>query len=310
MKGAATLKARRKWARARKGVALEDRAITLQTRSRYFNAVRKVMHLLESPGLDIDQKLYAWIQDAYEDGECVTYVGDMLSGLHHFAPWLRGELKSSWRLFRLWRRVEKPAQAPPLPEGIVVAMVGRCLELGQLDMAVAICLGFWGLLRTGELLQLTPAQVMLGGSDGVIQLGYTKTGLRKVQDENVVLQHRGTLLLCQTWKEIRMMERTMHLPILLDQGPGFRKAFKSLIDYFHLTQPFRPYSLRRGGATADFRAHGSMERTLIKGRWGSNHAARQYIQEGLSVLTTITLSKSQIQLLKHYAKIFIPFSSP
>lgn len=133
--GGAQLKAAR--AKKRAGIALEDRAITLQTRSRYYAAVMKVIPHLERSPLQPDEVVTQWIEDQYEEGECVTYVGDALSGLHHFAPWLKGSLKASWRLFRLWRRLEKPSQAAPLPESFVTALVGRLIELEDLDVAAA-----------------------------------------------------------------------------------------------------------------------------------------------------------------------------
>ena len=106
-------------------------------------------------------------------------MADTLSGLHHFAPWLKGHLQASWRLFRLWRRIERPTQAPPLPEQIAMAFVGRALELQNINLALGICLGFWGLLRTGELLDLYPWQLLIGTEDVIIRLGFTKTGLRR-----------------------------------------------------------------------------------------------------------------------------------
>eukprot|EP00438_Fugacium_kawagutii_P006407 Skav224260 [mRNA] locus=scaffold2636:134039:145536:- [translate_table: standard] len=294
----------------RKGIALEDRALAPSTRVRYYLAVRQVLPILERHPHSIDSRLSQWIEQRYLEGEAITGVGDALCGLHHFAPWTRGEIRSSWRLFRLWRRIEKPQQSPPLPEPFVEAMVGKCLEDADLDMAVALAMGFWGLLRTGEILQLTPAQILLGHSDIIIQLGLTKTGQRRQQDENVIVLHRGVWYLVQTFLQIRRQQRTMHLPIILGGGPQFRSQFAALTKFFTWSTPFRPYSLRRGGATADFRAFHSMERTLIKGRWGTSFAARQYIQEGLSVLTTIKLAPHQSQQIHKFARNFVPSTSP
>ena len=45
---------------------------------------------------------------------------------------------------------------------------------------------------------------------------------------------------------------------------------------------FQPYSLRRGGATAYFRATRNMEATLDRGRWASARVARIYVNDGLA----------------------------
>ena len=53
---------------------------------------------------------------------------------------------------------------------------------------------------------------------------------------------------------------------------------------------YKPYSLRRGGATEDFRQHGRLDRALLRGRWKGHTAARQYILEGMEVKTRLQRS--------------------
>ena len=49
-----------------------------------------------------------------------------------------------------------------------------------------------------------------------------------------------------------------------------------------LALSWRPYSLRRGGATAHFLEHGSLDKTAVRGRWPSTKTARIYINEAVS----------------------------
>eukprot|EP00438_Fugacium_kawagutii_P013230 Skav201216 [mRNA] locus=scaffold651:399549:400460:- [translate_table: standard] len=294
---------RRQRKKQRGGIALEDRGIANSTRVRYFEAVRHVLPLLSMPGSE-DEIIAAWVEEQYLEGEAITTISDTLSGLHHFAPYLRNTLCKSWRLFRLWRRIEKPKQAPPLPPSFTRALVARAIEIHDLNMAVCIALGFWGMLRTGELISLHPFQIMLGSHQAVVQLGATKSGLRRNQDENVVLEETSTLILLEEWMNYRLAQQTLDIPVY-PQGPQhFRENFAKLLKFFHSQGVFRPYSLRRGGATQDFKSHGQMERTLIKGRWASTGAARQYIQEGLSVLVRMKISTEQARLFQHYADLF------
>ena len=44
---------------------------------------------------------------------------------------------------------------------------------------------------------------------------------------------------------------------------------------------FRPYSLRRGGATYWFQRHQNLDRILLQGRWHTQKSARIYLNEGL-----------------------------
>ena len=302
MKRRAYAKLRAERRRKRLGVRLEDKGIIKSTYLRYYMAVRRILPVLETTKGNMDDQICEWIQERYADGDGVTSIADVLSGLHHFAPWAKGNLRGAWRLYRLWRRVEKPRQAPPLPESFTRALIGRCLELEDLATATALALGFWGFLRTGELLTVGCHQLLIGSKDMVVQLGLTKTGHRRQQDENVVITDPLTILLARTLLQIRKSQNRLGDPILSRGGTVFRETFRQHLHFFSFSQPFRPYSLRRGGATQDFRKYASMERTLVKGRWNTSQAARQYIQEGLSVLTTLQITPSQKSLVPTYAK--------
>ena len=66
--------------------------------------------------------------------------------------------------------------------------------------------------------------------------------------------------------------------------PEFRKLLKELVEGLGLKEAgYKPYSLRRGGATGDFRRHGSLDRATVRGRWRSSASARIYITEGVEM---------------------------
>ena len=58
---------------------------------------------------------------------------------------------------------------------------------------------------------------------------------------------------------------------------------------------FRPYSLRRGGATHWFAKHGSLDRVIVLGRWQAQRTARIYINEGLAVMAEMAIPKAQLR---------------
>ena len=271
--------------------------MTLKTRIRYFVAVAAILPSLEKTQDDIDDFLIEWIDKQYVSGASITSVADSLSGLHHYLPWSRGKLKGAWKLYGIWRKLERPRQAPPFPVEVAKALVGRCIEMEDLRLALCLCLGFCGMLRTGEIFSVKFRHLLLGSENMIVRLGDTKTGLRRQVDENVIITDAPTRLIAQTLFDIGVSRHELVWP---ESKAHFRQAFKKLTAYFHLKDSFRPYSLRRGGATEDFRIHGLMERSLLRGRWGSSFAARQYIQEGLSMLTKLTLPPRSLALVAHY----------
>ena len=86
----------------------------------------------------------------------------------------------------------------------------------------------------------------------------------------------------------------------------FYELFTTAMKEFGLSSyGFRPYSLRRGGATAYFRATRNMGATIERGRWSSLRVARIYINDGIAKEVELRLSPSLLQpmLLKARALI-------
>ena len=85
---------------------------------------------------------------------------------------------------------------------------------------------------------------------------------------------------------------------LLPHGGGdFRKVFSSLLEELDISDwGFRPYSLRRGGATEHFRAFNSLSATAVRGRWASPKMARIYLNDGLATLAGFPFEKQHAKL--------------
>ena len=67
---------------------------------------------------------------------------------------------------------------------------------------------------------------------------------------------------------------------------------------------FRPYSLRRGGATAFYRATRNMPATIERGPWSTLRVARIYINDGLAKEIDLQFSTDQQARLLSRATIF------
>lgn len=221
---------RRHRRRKRKGLSLHDRAITTKTRIRYFIAVAAILPLLEKTTRDLDEFLVDWIDGEYQSGSSITSVADTLSGLHHFLPWSRGRIRGAWKLYGLWRKIEKPKQAPPLPVQVVGGLVGRCIAVEHLRLALCLCLGFWGLLRTGELFEVRLNHLLIQGNIMVVRLGETKTGLRRQVDENVIVRHAPSILIAQTVQELSFSRNELVWPL---SKAEFRNQFRHLVKFFN-----------------------------------------------------------------------------
>lgn len=293
---------------ARKGILLEDVGITSATLERYFTAVSRLSPILEkvSTEFELDEMISEWIQLEFEDGTPLHMVGDALSGLHHFEPFTRKRIPKAWRLYGIWRKFEVPCRAPPLTQEIALAMAGWCIDRAELIMAALILLGFHCLLRTGELLAIRPCDFILDHSGGVLSLPSSKSGICNNSKESVSIRDPCTIETVQAMLDLRFQQGFPNSPCWPFSGSAFRSLFRRILDGLGLGElNFRPYSLRRGGATYEMQTHGLMEKTLIRGRWRNSNIARLYICDGLAMLPALKMTLSAKFNVAKFSAIFV-----
>jgi len=290
--------------RQRKNIDLEDASLTDQTRTRYYTALRKLIpSLTDIDSFDIlDEKVCKWIRKMWKQGEPLLTIGDALSALHFFQPSTKRQIPHSWKLFATWRKVEIPARAPPLTAVLVRGISALALDRKQLALATCLMLAFPALLRTGEILALRGSDIMLGPDHGLLRLELTKSGRRHAVSEAISIHDEIVLTLLSSLLEMRKSQGCLEACLWDKSSQAFRQQFRKLCHDFGLDHlQFRPYSLRRGGATAYFQATLSMEATLLRGRWESSRVAKLYIKDGLSFLPSLKTTQVTKQMLaKHH----------
>lgn len=292
----------------RRAIDLRHAGITEATRDRYLAGLAMLLPVLTQIRslLHLDELTADWIQKCWEDGESIHVVSDALCGLHFFEPWTKKGIPTSWRIFATWRKLETPCRAPPLTAHLVYCMAHYAVAHRDLSFAALLLLGFFALLRTGELLSLRPEDLLVGPKQTIVSLFGTKTGQRNNAAEMVSFFDDFTTEVLIALLDQRKSLRTIKTPIWSFSGQHFRNQFKTYLKKFDLIKHnFRPYSLRRGGATWTFQQSGSMELALVKGRWGSSKVARVYIADGISHLPGMTHTKRALNMLDKWT----PFST-
>ena len=293
--------------RRRAHVDLEDAALSEKTKTRYYLALRKLLPYVEKSQhvADLDIWICKWIRSCWRHGEPLLTIGDGLSALHFYQPWTRRQIPHSWKLFSVWRRVEIPARAPPLTQRLVRSLAAYEMARNNLEMATCLLLGFHCLLRTGELLQLTCQDFMLGPTSGICALRFTKSGRRNAAQEAISITDLLTLEVLRQLLIFRKDTASDALPIWSASGSCFRLRFRTLMTLFSLQEHnFKPYSLRRGGATHVFQTSKSMEVALERGRWNCSRTAKIYISDALSYIPTIRMHDST----RHMCRSFFFFN--
>ena len=272
------------------------RELTVQpaTRKRYSKATDAFLQFLRSEGQPLprersklDPIVCDYIEHLWSSGAGRAQACDTLAGLQDLQPNLRNHLPGAWRLLKTWHINEIPNRAPPLPEHVLKSMVGWAFFRGHVTFGISLVVGYYTMLRTGELLGLRSSHMICtaGHRQVLISLGMTKGGKRHGAAESVILGYEPAVTLVKAWKA----KASVSAP--LSSSPArWRALFSECLEALKLdSYQFRPYSLRRGGATFWFGKHQSLDQILVQGRWHTQKSARIYLNEGLAVLATMQI---------------------
>lgn len=263
------------------------RARYSQAREAFYKWLKEEDIFLPHSAYQLDLVVSDYVEALWAQGKERTEGSNTLAGLQDLQPHLKGKLKMSWRLMKTGVTHEVPNRAPPLPLDCLYIMTGYCLFKKWDLFALSLLLGFHGLLRTGELLSLKAKHVTVTKPKGpaVISLGLTKSGKRQGAPESVTIHAEDVCRRLHQWKQTAAAES-----LLTGPSHQWRKRFNEILTAVELDNfDFRPYSLRRGGATHFFQKQGRFDALLILGRWNAAATARLYINSGLAVLAEITL---------------------
>ena len=298
------LRVQRKTKRAKLG-ALRDLVIKPVTRKRYARMVNEFFRWRRERKLgairterDMDRECARFLGYLWAEGEPKQKGADFVSGVQHYCEGMRKKLPRTWRWYGAWNRHEVGDHAPPMERKVALAIADIFWRWGFRRTAVLVLVFQHGYLRTGEALGLRKGDVVIGDTGkGILNLGVTKG--RRVEMVTIDDGPLGRLL-----EEVTLTLGSGEL--VSEMGMvEFRWRFKAAVRKLGLKRiGYKPYSLRRGGATEDFKEHGRFDRAMMRGRWRSVAAARVYILEGLAAYTRLRRSgKEEEEVLARGARM-------
>ena len=281
--------------------SLKGLTVQPRTRERYQGCLDKFVDWLAGEGLTLPKRAQAmdavvsdYLEFLWATGESKSTANNTLAALQDKEPGLKRRLAGSWRLLKAWSTAEIPHRAPPMTLQVLDAMCGWFVMKGMPIMALSLRVAFFGLLRTGELLNLKARDIFLPSPKGpaVLSLGLTKAGARQGAAESVTLHENSILPSLYRWKQ-----NSRPAEFLTPKPHQWRTLFSQALEALRLTPlEFRPYSLRRGGATFWFNQHGSFDRLLVQGRWAAAKTARIYLNDGFAQLADMTLPNTSLHV--------------
>ena len=184
-------------------------------------------------------------------------------------------------------------EAQPLPEAGAYAFATLAALVGDYDLAFVVVLGFCALLRIGEVMQLTPADLHFGMYyDGsrflLVQLRRTKSGLPGV--ERVVLTNQRVLSFI--YFLLQRNPRHPDVRIVSLSYLAITKRLAIMSSFFQYSVTFRSHSLRRGGATALLNHGFPFNDIALYGRWSSERSAKLYLRKAETLLISMACGRA------------------
>ena len=254
----------------------------------------------KTPILRINRLLVEFIQNLYEKSEGRSAAGyetakhAVLSVQVNF-PRFRGRLRQAWESVGSWG-LELPGRlrtAVPLPVLLCMSILSRVMAAetsGQdaylwLSCSVLCEVGFYGLLRPGELLRMRRGLVSLPGRATSLGGKFALIGIvspkrREMGKTQFAMVRNVNTTLWLAW----LCEGLSSYHLLWPASAfEFRKRMKLLASLLGLSHwKILPSSLRPGGATHFFSCSVDPDRMLFWGRWASLNSLKHYVQEMIS----------------------------
>ena len=214
-------------------------------------------------------------------------------------PELKDQLPRALRALVAWHRGEETSPAPPLPKRVAVAQAGYLFAIGEDEAAVCLLTQFDVFVRPAELFSMQRLYLQFNKSNLLagVGIGLWGTKTSKGVHEHVVVRDPGVCALLYFYYGEASSER-----YLWSRSPQeFRELFYKALAALGLeTYNFRPYSVRRGGATADFAHHQSWDVSCDRGRWANARTARIYLKDALATTLEASFTDDILRRISKY----------
>ena len=217
----------------------------------------------------------------------------------------RGQLKRAWDALASWRQELPAGHRTPFTEDLVRALSAVAWHQSVQEPADAwrwliwgflLRIGFFGLLRPGELSALLVSHILITtASSLVVTIVSPKT--RKIfgRQQFAVISDLATV----NWA--RWLLQSLPSSTALWNFPTARLRTMMIwalqrLELSHLS--LTPAGLRAGGATHLFIHGWSVDQLRFRGRWVSVRSLEAYIQEAMSLLVMSQLAPSEAVLVR------------
>ena len=229
----------------------------------------------------------------YDAGKTYNSYAELLNSITSWKPAIRRLLQGAWDLGYSWKRLEPGEHHVAMPPQILLGMITTAIYWGWIRCAGCLAIGFAGLLRPGEILAATRADLLLPADCGytinhaLLSIREPKSRFTNARHQTAKIDIQDMLAVCElAFQNLAPLQR-----LWPHSGQTFRSRFKSLLAALSLpsvsvndVRALDPGSLRAGGATFIISTTECGELCRRRGRWANFKMMEIYVQELNAVL--------------------------
>ena len=281
---------------------------------------------------EISKWLVSYGRDLHAAGKSYTKYSETVNAVSMIRPVVKKHLTAAWDLAFAWLQDEPHNHHPALPLSILVSIITLGLMWGWAVEASLFGLAWTGLLRVGELLDLTRESLILpeDSAPGIpyilIKIREPKTRGRGPRHQNARVEPKDIVdLAVSVFRHYSSSQKLWPL-----SASTLRKRFVTLLSRVGVKtirgaegRCYDMGSFRPGGATHLLTLTEDTALVQRRGRWASQHVMNIYLQEvavatSLSVLDDdarrkidelCSIYESVLQTCLRFLKFKIPFNA-
>lgn len=261
----------------------------------------------------LNRLLVGYGKEMHASGKAYGKYAETINAVATAKPLVKRHLTMAWDLAFAWLQDEPADHHPAMPVSVLLAAMSVGLMWGWPVVSALLGLTWAGLLRIGEVLAATRADLVLpyeappGTKHILLRIQNPKTRGRVARHQAARVDPADIVALVQAvFKDYGPDQ-----PLWSMSGCNVRKRFVAILNFLGLpvkkTPAGRPYdlaSLRPGGATFLLGLTEDAELVRRRGRWISQRVLEIYLQE-IAVSTAVAkLPDATRQKIGRFASVF------
>eukprot|EP00435_Cladocopium_sp_Y103_P013722 s2211_g3.t1 len=244
----------------------------------------------------------------YECGRSYGKYAETINAITSWKPAIRRMLQGAWDFGYGWCRHEPSTHHSAMPGPIALAVISTCIIWGWTRLAGSIAIMWAGLLRPGELLAATRADLLLP-QDGDFTVPFGLLAIRDPKTRFSNARHQSAKIdMPDMLKVVELFFGSLqpHQRLWPFSGQTLRTRFHQVLSALKLplvtidgVRPMELSSIRAGAATWIMQTTESADLLQRRGRWANRKMMDIYVQEvtALVYLKKVPLEAKNMVLL-------------